>query len=71
MNEGAFDDKHPNKMKTQSWYASLLAAFIGLSCTLAKGQVVYDVSRDYLTASNPGGVWTYGWKPTLMGTFSP
>ena len=28
-----------------------------------------DLSADFSTESNPNGVWTYGWEPTLGGTF--
>jgi hypothetical protein len=30
----------------------------------------YDVSRDFSLASNPNGVWSYGWKSNLVGTFA-
>ena len=29
----------------------------------------YDVSRDFSTAANPAGPWSYGWKTTLSGSF--
>ena len=28
-----------------------------------------DLAADYSTASNPNGAWTYGWEPSLGGTF--
>jgi hypothetical protein len=31
----------------------------------------YDVSRDFSLASNPNGVWSYGWKSNLAGGFTP
>lgn len=30
----------------------------------------YNVSRDFLTITNPAGPWSYGWKSTLNGAFS-
>lgn len=32
--------------------------------------LAYDVSRDFLTNSNPSGPWAYGYKTTLTGPFS-
>jgi hypothetical protein len=31
----------------------------------------YDVSRDFSLASNPNGVWGYGWASRLDGSFNP
>jgi len=33
--------------------------------------VIYDVSRDYSTTVNPNGAWSYGWKSTANGDFTP
>jgi hypothetical protein len=30
----------------------------------------YDLSRDFSIASNPNGVWSYGWESTLNGAFT-
>jgi hypothetical protein len=30
----------------------------------------FDLRRDYSTNTNPNGVWSYGWKETLGGTFT-
>jgi len=30
----------------------------------------FDLARDYSTNTNPSGVWSYGWKSTLAGTFN-
>jgi hypothetical protein len=30
----------------------------------------FDLARDYSTNTNPSGVWSYGWKSTLGGTFN-
>lgn len=32
--------------------------------------VVYDLARDFSQASNPNGVWSYGWQGTLGGAFN-
>ncbi len=32
--------------------------------------VLYDVSAQFGTNSNPGGPWSYGWKSTVQGSFS-
>jgi hypothetical protein len=32
--------------------------------------VIYDVSRDFSIATNPNGVWSYGWKSNLTGAFT-
>src|SRR6185436_7599366 len=32
--------------------------------------LVYDLSADFSTNSNPAGPWSYGWKSTLPGSFT-
>lgn len=31
----------------------------------------FDISKDFSIASNPNGVWSYGWKSTLAGDYTP
>ncbi len=30
----------------------------------------FDASREFSVGANPGGVWSYGWKPTPVGAFN-
>lgn len=49
-----------------------LAAILGsvLLPAIGKADVVYDAAKDFSTVSNPNGVWTYGWEPTVGGPFT-
>ena len=48
---------------------ALLAALLA-SGVAARAQD-YNLGRDFSATSNPGGVWTFGWKATLPGAFTP
>src|SRR5438309_1356622 len=39
-----------------------------LGCSGAAQATTYDISTDFSTASDPNGVWTYGFSTTLGGT---
>lgn len=41
------------------------------ACVASRADVVLDVSNDYSTNSNPNPVWSYGFKPSLSGAFTP
>jgi hypothetical protein len=45
-----------------------LAGAVNLSAQLAAP--TYDLSRDFPSLSNPAGVWSLGWKPSLGGPFT-
>jgi hypothetical protein len=47
----------------------LAVLFCLFSVTVIHAQT-YSVSSDYTTASNPNGVWTYGWTATLGGSLN-
>jgi hypothetical protein len=47
---------------------AFLAVIVG--CTGAARATTYDISTDFSTASNPNGVWTYGFSTTLGGTLT-
>ena len=49
--------------------AVLTAAALVVTPGLGRAQT-YDVRADY-SASNPSGVWAYGFKPNLNGAFTP
>ena len=50
---------------------SLAFALFTSSQPIVLGQtIVHDVERDFSIASNPNGVWSYGWKSTLTGDFT-
>jgi hypothetical protein len=46
------------------------AVAAALSLPAAARAQVYDVAADW-SSSNPSGVWTYGWKPSSLGAFTP
>jgi uncharacterized membrane protein len=50
----------------------LFTGLVGLIVASSEATAAdYDLSRDYSTNSNPAGVWSYGWKSTLNGQFTP
>jgi hypothetical protein len=56
---------------------SNLGHFAGVNLTISfddgsggGGGTAYDVAGDFTIASNPNGVWSYGYTPTLGGPFS-
>src|SRR4051812_9070657 len=55
-------------MKIQ--FSSLVLGVI-TACCVARAEVVLDVSHDYSTNSNPNPIWSYGYKATLGGAFTP
>lgn len=64
-------------MNTSHHFRSLtVAALMGLCWTAGEGVgqgtdvITHDLSRDFSTASNPNGVWSYGWKSNLTGHFN-
>jgi len=54
----------------RKWSALMLLALAWNSGLSASDGTVFDLSRDFSIASNPNGVWSYGWKSTLDGLFS-
>jgi hypothetical protein len=59
---GGFD------MRTAFW---LLVVVFALLPTQVYGQpTVYNAADDFSATQNPNGVWSYGWSPTLGGTFN-
>ncbi len=56
--------------KTPSLRAKLSTALFVLSLTSAAQATVYDVFSDFSLASNPNGVWTYGYETTLGGALN-
>jgi len=58
------------KRTRKSLYSLTLVA--ALVCSLRASDVTsYDLNRDFSIVSNPNGVWSYGWKSTLDGSFTP
>lgn len=52
-------------------FLPLGCAFLFSVLSTARGQTtVYDVERDFSIASNPNGVWSYGWKSDLTGNLT-
>ncbi len=50
----------------------LLSLFLGASAVVASAQTAgFDVGRDFSTAGNPSGVWTFGWAGTVTGAVHP
>jgi hypothetical protein len=31
--------------------------------------MIFNAAADFSATKNPNGVWSYGWSPTLGGTF--
>ena len=56
-------------MKINRFVILLTCSLALLSTTPAYSQV-YDLSRDFSIVANPNGVWSYGWKGTIDGTFT-
>lgn len=59
-------------MKTNSSKFALLLGILFFSSSWFNETIfaaTFDVSRDFLTTTNPKGRWSYGWKSTLNGTF--
>src|SRR5215469_1133382 len=56
---------------TQRWAPSavFLTLLLALASACAQAQT-YDAVKDFSITSNPNGVWSYGWAPTLGGTFN-
>lgn len=51
-----------------SWLVSVIAMLM-LTLSPSSAQT-YDAAKDFSTASNPNGVWSYGWSATLGGSFN-
>jgi len=49
----------------------LIFVAVIVGCTGAAQAATYDISTDFSTASNPNGVWTYGYSTTLGGILIP
>jgi hypothetical protein len=48
-------------------YTTAIVVGLAMSCGVARANTVYDVAQDFSIASNPNGVWTYGYETTLGG----
>jgi hypothetical protein len=44
------------------------SALLGLLLASAAQATTFDIHTDFSTASNPNGVWSYGYSTTLGGT---
>jgi len=49
----------------------LIFVAVIVGCSGAARAATYDISTDFSTASNPNGVWTYGYSTTLGGALIP
>src|SRR5690242_8725244 len=47
---------------------AFVAVLLGAPATFA-AIPTYDLSRDYSTNTNPSGVWSYGYKSEIGGSF--
>lgn len=60
-------------MKRVQYHFSAASIGIFVACCVSSLRAfgsdgsTYDLSRDFSIASNPNGVWSYGWKSTLEG----
>ena len=60
-------NKHPRNSRLRlAGLGMALAGAIAFGAPSARA-AVYDVNADFSTASNPNGVWTYGFETTLGG----
>lgn len=57
-------------MTTRLRAIAALTGAIGAMWTLSAGVTIYDAAADFSATMNPAGVWSYGWSPTLGGTFN-
>ena len=50
----------------------LLITFVAwLGATASPNAATFDLSSDFPTNSNPGGVWTFGWKTNVTDSIVP
>src|SRR5206468_1010895 len=59
-----------NRALNGSEIQSIFAAGSAGKCKPPLPSISYDIQRDYSTNQNPAGVWSYGWKNTLVGAFN-
>ena len=57
-------------MKTRLLLPLVLTLFLSGQLSVHGQTIIHDVERDFSIASNPNGVWSYGWKSTLTGDFT-
>jgi len=58
-------------MLRSSFVACLCLAIVtAAAITAPAAPLVYDAANDYSTTNNPNGVWSYGYAPSLGGTFT-
>ena len=57
-------------MKNLLMLSLAFALFTSSQPSVLGQTIVHDVERDFSIASNPNGVWSYGWKSTLTGDFT-
>lgn len=50
----------------------LLSILVGVVCVITNvaGAEDFSLGRDFSAADNPAGVWSFGWKANLGGTYS-
>src|SRR5688572_30814970 len=51
-------------------FGSAIAVFGGAVTASVVSGATYDLSSQFSLSSNPNGVWSYGWSPTIGGTFT-
>lgn len=65
--------RHPRKSDHSHWLGVCAVLFIvslTLSGAVARCEVsCWDAASEFHKSENPSGVWSYGWKKTLMGQF--
>lgn len=49
----------------------VLASFLALALQPSNAQTTFDAAVQFSAFSNPSGTWTYGWEPSVGGTFTP
>lgn len=48
----------------------LLAVCFAVACSQVQAAPTYDAASDFSFASNPNGVWSYGYETSIGGTFT-
>lgn len=60
-----------NRRANHGWVPTAVVAILLPTIVSIRAQAqTYDCVKDFSIASNPTGVWSYGWTPTLGGAFT-